>query len=161
MSDVVRAGPPVMPGYGVSEGAVKPRPWSWAEEVLRDGHNYWLATGRPDGRPHVMPVWGVWVGGGFWFSTGAESRKAKNLAGLAECAIGTERGTSAVIVEGRAERVAPGEAPAEIARTYVTKYGEGWPDGSLLLRVAPRVAFGFSEAGDFAETATRWTFAAA
>jgi hypothetical protein len=64
-----------------------------------------------------------------------------------------------VIVEGVATRFAAGDAPAEIARLYVEKYDEGYPEGSPLFRVAPRVVFGFSEAaGEFAETATRWVF---
>lgn len=43
-------------------------------------HTHWLATVRPDGRPHVMPVGVLWVDGAFYFSTGAGTRKGKNLA---------------------------------------------------------------------------------
>ena len=57
-----RSGRPHMPGYGIlgPDGGTGLLPWSWAEERLRDSRNYWLATVRPDGRPHVMPVWAVW-----------------------------------------------------------------------------------------------------
>ncbi len=49
-----------MPGYGVSAGAASLRSWSWAEEILRAGHNYWLSTTRPDGRArHAVIVEGV------------------------------------------------------------------------------------------------------
>jgi len=34
--------------------------WSWALERLEKSHNYWIATSRPDGRPHLMVVWGIW-----------------------------------------------------------------------------------------------------
>ena len=34
-----------------------------AERRLTVAHDYWCATVCPDGRPHVMPVWGVWLGG--------------------------------------------------------------------------------------------------
>ena len=150
---------PHMPGYGVSSDERSLRPWSWAEEILRAGHNYWVATAAPGGRPHAMPVWGVWHELEFWFSTGGGSRKARNLAERAECSVGTERGANAVIVEGVATRFAAGEAQAEIARLYAAKYGGGYPEDSPLFRVAPRVVFGFSEAADeFAETATRWVF---
>lgn len=159
MSVRVRATRPVIPGYGVPEGAGEARSWSWGEEMLREGHNYWLATTRPEGRPHVMPIWGVWHDGAFWFSTGARSRKAKNLALRAECAIGSERAGEAVILEGAAVRCAAAEAPADIARLYLAKYGMGFPDDSPLFRVGPRVVFGFSEAADeFGEAATRWLF---
>ena len=55
---------PHMPGYGIAgprEGSGL-LPWSWAVQRLTASHDYWLATVCPDGRPHVMPVWGVWHG---------------------------------------------------------------------------------------------------
>lgn len=52
-------------------------PWSWAECRLLEARNYWIATTRPDGRPHTRPVWGVWEDGAFYFSTG--SLAAENL----------------------------------------------------------------------------------
>ncbi len=57
-----QASRPYMPGYGV----LGPRegtgllPWKWAEERLTDSRNCWVVTVWPDGRPHAMPVWGVW-----------------------------------------------------------------------------------------------------
>lgn len=147
-----------MPGYGISDDDATLRRWSWAERILRTGHNYWLATTRPDGRPHAMPVWAVWHAGALWFSAGAKSRKARNLAAQRECSLGTERGKGAVIVEGAVKRMAASKAPRAVGKLYVAKYGEGYPSDSPLFRVEPRVAFGFSEAGDFAETATRWRF---
>jgi hypothetical protein len=155
----VRATRPHMPGYGLPEDERALRPWSWGEEILRSGHNYWVATARVDGRPHAMPVWAVWHDGALWFSTGGESRKARNLAARADCSIGTESGSNAVIVEGAAEWVAAADAPPEVARLYRDKYGGAYPDSSPVFRVPPRVAFGFSEAADeFGETATRWLF---
>jgi hypothetical protein len=35
---------------------------------------HWLATVRPDGRPHVMPVWAIWVDDAFYFVTGTTTR---------------------------------------------------------------------------------------
>lgn len=159
MPQRARATRPHMPGYGLPEDVRGLKPFSWAEEILRAGHNYWVATARADGRPHAMPVWAVWHDGALWFSTGAESRKAKNLAARAECSVGTERAANAVIVEGVATRLAAAGAPPEVAQLYAAKYGGGFPDDSPLFRVAPRVMFGLSEAADeFGEAATRWLF---
>jgi hypothetical protein len=52
---------PVMPGYGVlpadqGSGLIA---WAEAERRLTVSHDYWCATVRPDGAPHVTPVWGV------------------------------------------------------------------------------------------------------
>ena len=75
-----RADRPFMPGYGISEASEGILPWSWAEERLSNSRNNYLATTRPDGRPHVMVVWGVWFGGRYYFSTGQGSQKARNLS---------------------------------------------------------------------------------
>src|SRR5215217_3850607 len=42
-----------------------------------DRHTCWLATVRPDGRPHVMPLGVLWVDGAFYFNAGAATRKAQ------------------------------------------------------------------------------------
>src|SRR5437763_12183194 len=70
---------PDMPGYGISENRKDLLSWKWAEGVLSKTKNYFMVTVRRDGRPHVMPIWGVWIGGGFYFSTGKNSVKARNL----------------------------------------------------------------------------------
>ena len=63
-----RADKPVMPeGYGVKPGEGDLLPWSWAEERLTAADNFWFSTARPDGRPHAMPAWGVWLDGGLYF----------------------------------------------------------------------------------------------
>src|SRR5690606_25787423 len=67
---------PHMPGYDIAgEGEGTLLPWSWAEERLVKSHDYWLTTVRPDGRPHVMPVWGVWLDRTLWWSSSRGSRK--------------------------------------------------------------------------------------
>src|SRR5947207_15575370 len=81
------------------------KPWSWALERLEKSHNYWIATSRPDGRPHLMVVWGIWWQDAFWFSTGPRTRKAKNIAAVPQVVIGTEDAGEAVILEGRAEEI--------------------------------------------------------
>src|SRR5215813_2271687 len=88
---------PNMPDYGIlppDEGAGL-LPWEWAAEPLSVSHNYLLATTRPDGRPHVMPVWGLWLDGAFYFSAGRQSRKARNLIANPNCVVSTERADEA------------------------------------------------------------------
>ena len=96
---------PYMPGYGVPKGRKGILPWSWAEQRLKKSHNYWITTVRPDGSPHTMVIWGLWIDGAFYFSTGQESRKAKNLACNPKCIVCTENSSEAVVVEGEARRV--------------------------------------------------------
>ena len=106
-----------------------------------------------------MPVWGVWVDGAFYFSTGGESRKARNLARNRRCIVCNERADQAVIVEGRAGRVTDKNLLARLARPYHVKYKPWKLDSAMgsIYAVRPRVAFGMYE-DRFADAATRWRF---
>lgn len=158
---------PHMPGYGLPEGSEGLMPWSWAEQRLEGSHNYWLATVRPDGRPHLMVIWGLWRGGVFYFSTGSQSRKARNLEGNPHCVIGTERSHEAVVVEGVAEKVREVALLEELLPRYQHKYDydmSAMQADILALRepifaVRPSVAFGLEEQGSL-QNATRWRFPA-
>lgn len=50
-------------------------------------HTSWLATVNPDASPHVTAVGALWVDGAFWFQTGPDTRKARNLAANPRCSI--------------------------------------------------------------------------
>ena len=69
-------------GYGLAPlgGGNEQISWEAVEEKLRKARNYWVSSTRPDGRPHAMPVWGLWLAGAFFFSTDPQSRKGRNLA---------------------------------------------------------------------------------
>jgi hypothetical protein len=140
------------------------KPWSWALERLEKSHNYWICTTRPDGRPHLMVVWGIWREDAFWFSTGPRTRKAKNIAAEPDCVIATEKADETVILEGIAQEIKDRSVWKQIAESYDRKYGgEILPllesSGGSIFRVEPQVAFGQDEhAANFLESATRWHF---
>jgi PPOX class probable F420-dependent enzyme len=156
---------PYMPGYGVigpDEGSGL-LPWSWATERLAKSHDYWVATVRPDGRPHAMPVWGVWDGGAVWFSSSNGARKSRNIAANPWCVVTTSDPTEPVVVEGVAERVVNADAIARFAKLTSDKYETEIPvefydpaDNSLF-RVTPRTVIGLAES-DFTGSPTRWGF---
>jgi Pyridoxamine 5'-phosphate oxidase len=52
---------------------------------LKKSRQYWIATTRPHGAPHLMIIWGLWFEDSFWFRPGAASRKARNLAENPRC----------------------------------------------------------------------------
>src|SRR2546423_12073503 len=95
---------PYMPGYGLVDAGQGSGllPWSWAVDRLQRSHDYWLATSRPDGRPHVMPVWGVWMHDALWFSSSRGSRKTRNLLARPQCAITTDNAYEPVVIDGEA-----------------------------------------------------------
>jgi nitroimidazol reductase NimA-like FMN-containing flavoprotein (pyridoxamine 5'-phosphate oxidase superfamily) len=149
---------PRMPGYGMPTGAKGLLAWTWAERRLRSSHNYYVMTVRPDATPHAMPVWGIWVDGRFYFSTGGQSRKARNLAANAACVICTENAAEAVVVEGTAAAVTDAARVGALAPHYARKYKSFTLDPKLgpIFEVRPTVVFGLSERR-FKST-TRWTF---
>jgi Pyridoxamine 5'-phosphate oxidase len=99
-------GRPYMPGYGIRPDGEGLLPWSFVDERMANARNYWVATTRPDGRPHATPVSGVWIDGSFYFGTGPGSRKARNLAKNQHLVVHLESGDEVVILEGVAEEVA-------------------------------------------------------
>jgi hypothetical protein len=140
------------------------KPWAWALERLENSHNYWIATSRPEGSPHLMLVWGIWWRDAFWFSTGPRTRKAKNIAANSCCVIGTEKADEAVILEGTVEEIKDHAVWKQLIEIYNRKYGgDVGPllesSGGSVFRVAPNVAFAQDEhAENFTESVTRWHF---
>jgi PPOX class probable F420-dependent enzyme len=152
-----------MPGYGIKgpdEGSGL-LPWSWAAERLEASRNYWVATVWPDGRPHTMPVWGVWDGEALWFSSGLRSRKTRNLVTDPRCVVSTEDANEPVVVEGSAAIVADRDAIVRFVDLMNAKYEAGMtvdfldPAVNATIRVRPLWAFGIAH-DDFTGSPTRW-----
>jgi pyridoxine/pyridoxamine 5'-phosphate oxidase len=149
-----------MPGYGIvgeheGDGLL---PWSWAAERLAAARNYFIATTRADGRPHVMVIWGLWLDDAFYFSTGKSTQKARNLASNPHCVICAEGGEEAVIVEGVAAELGDRAVLERFAAAYKAKYD--WDVSTMsepIFVVQPRVVFGQIEK-TFTKSATRWQF---
>lgn len=147
-----------MLGYEMPKGALLS--WKWAEKRLKQSHNYWIATVRPNGRPHVMVVWGLWFHGVLYFSTGRLSRKAQNLTRNPHCVICSEMADQAVIMEGVARKVPRARLLQKIRGLYERKYK--WDMFSLdnvVYAVYPSVAFELKEKKSF-DSHTRWKFPA-
>jgi hypothetical protein len=132
-----KAARPHMPGYGLPRGTKGLLRWTWAEQRLRRSHNYWMMTVRPGAKPHAMPVWGIWVDNRFYFSTGARSRKARNLQRNSACIVCTERTAEAVIVERRDRLGRRGHAAARAGVLPQVQTVEARPRDGADFRSAP------------------------
>ena len=155
-----------------------PIPWSRALEALesagRRNETSFLATTRPDGRPHLAGVGAVWDDGKVYFVSGAGTRKSRNVAQNPNCAVSMSMPGIDLVIEGVAERVNDDETLQRLAKRYADG---GWPatvkDGALtheysapsagpppwdLYAVTPTTVFGVlaAEPGG----ATRWRFEA-
>ena len=155
-----------------SDTGVRPTPWAKARTLLETSKAYWLSTVRPDGRPHVTTIAGVWVDGALHFTTGQTERKARNLEDNRQCVVTTgcnDLEGLDVVVEGEAVRVTDEARLQRLADAYVAKYddlfvfhvrdGALWIEGSddpgLAFEVRPAKAFGFGK-GPYSQT--RWRF---
>jgi nitroimidazol reductase NimA-like FMN-containing flavoprotein (pyridoxamine 5'-phosphate oxidase superfamily) len=145
-----------MPGYGIQDAQAGDGllPWSFVSERMAAARNYWVHTTRPDGRPHAAPVWGLWHAERFYFGTGPDSRKGRNLAASPHVVVHLESGDEVVIFEGRVELVEDKALLAALDKAYKEKYGFPLSGG---FRLAPETAFAWRE-HDFPTSATRWQF---
>ncbi len=102
--------------------------WEYVEKRLTDSINYWLCSVRPDGRPHVVPRWGVFLDGRFYYDGSPETRHALNLLENPNVTLHLESGNDVVIMDGESHPA--GKPTAELAQrlsqAYCAKYA---PDG--------------------------------
>jgi nitroimidazol reductase NimA-like FMN-containing flavoprotein (pyridoxamine 5'-phosphate oxidase superfamily) len=152
-------------------------PWAEARRRLEDpgpGTTHWLATVRPDGRPHVVPVGAVWDDGAFYFTTGQGTRKGKNLDHNPHCVISFASRGYDLVFEGNAVRLTDNAKLERVAEVY---RANGWPvtvrDGGFdapysapttgpapyeVYQVTPTTAFGFGTSDETVDHPTRWRF---
>ena len=93
---------------------------SQVERRLQTEQNLWLATVRPNGTPHLVPIWFVWVAGKIYLCTGADSVKVRNLMQNPRVSIALEDGTKPVVIEGQARPM--GRPPAAVIDAFQHKY---------------------------------------
>jgi hypothetical protein len=123
---------PWMPdGYGLPISADGLLTWPQVEAKLVVALNYWLATVRPDGRPHVVPRWGVWLSGQFYYDGAPTTRHARNVATNPRCALHLESGTETVIVEGISAPASadPDGLGADLSHAFVKYQDLGYAPG--------------------------------
>jgi len=159
-------------------------PWAKVRETLEEGwtqrpasggpgrHTCWLATARPDGTPHVMPLGARWVDGAFYFTAGVTTRKAQNLVNNPHCVITVATRAFDLVVEGEAAMVTDEAGIERIGDLYKS---QGWQpsvrNGALVVggefsapsagpspwnvyEVIPATVFAFGAAEPYG--ATRW-----
>ena len=160
---------PLMAGYGVPDDLDGVLPWEWARQRLGGSRCYWVSTADAAGRPHSMPVWGVWLDepDAFWFSCAPTARKARNLQVNAATTVTTEEPTRLVSLEGVATRLSAGGDLDRGSAAFWEKYGAEMdrPETEVMeflgrsaaFAVTPERAFGLIETPeDFGPRATRW-----
>ena len=162
-----RSDRPTFPeGYGLPETTDGMLAWDAVEERLREAQHYWLASVRPDGRPHSVPRWGVWLDGRFYYDGAPTTRHTRNVEANPAVTLTLESGTEVVIVEGEshATRADSEELGGRLARAFekyvasgYTPEADSWAgeDGGGLRVVTPRRVLAWTS---FPTDCTRFTF---
>jgi nitroimidazol reductase NimA-like FMN-containing flavoprotein (pyridoxamine 5'-phosphate oxidase superfamily) len=138
-------------------------PWSHVEKKLTEAKNYWLCTVRPNGHPHAVPKWAVWVDGKLYFDGSPDTRHSRNIAENPYVSVHLESGDEAVILDGTA-RAHPKPSPElgeKLARAYSAKYAalgyapkaDQWDNGGLY-EVTPYSALAWTK---FTDDPTKFT----
>ncbi len=96
-------------GYGHSGPTLM---WEEVYQRLAEAEHYWLATSRPDHRPHAVPVDGIWLGAEFYFGGSEQSRHVRNLTADSSAVVHTETADQPIIAEGRCHFITPTRAQA-------------------------------------------------
>ncbi|NUT49711.1 MAG: pyridoxamine 5'-phosphate oxidase family protein, partial [Saccharothrix sp.] len=142
-------------------------PWSRVRDVLvadtpTADLTFFVATVRPDGRPHTAGVGAIWVDDALYFTSGPGTRKSRNLAANPACSVSVRLRGVDLVLEGEAHRVTDTATLDRVAAVYRTG---GWPaevEGDAftapnsapsagpapwhLYRLAPRAATGVATA---------------
>lgn len=159
--------PELPDGYGLPHTSDGLLAWPEVEARLRDSANYWLSSVRPDGRPHSVPRWGVWLDGAFYYDGAPTTRHTRNVEQNPAVTLTLESGTEVVIVEGESHstRAEPDDLGARLAAAF-GKYADSgyapepdaWAgqDGGGLRVVTPRRVMAWFS---FPTDCTRFTFA--
>jgi hypothetical protein len=106
-----------------------PIPWSRALEMLetkqpQPSGTFFLATVRPDGRPHLAGVGAIWDEGRVYIVSGPGTRKSRNLAENPSCAVAMSFDGMDLVIEGTVERVTDAATLERLAGRYADS---GWP----------------------------------
>ena len=148
---------------GYVDNPISEVPWEYIEEKLTHAKHYWMCSVRPNGRPHVVPRWAVYLDGRLYYDGSPETRHARNIAETPNVTVNLEDGQKAIILEGTS--VAAPKPNPEFAQRLVTafrKYADDgyspeatqWDEGGLFV-FTPRQCIAWTT---FFENPTKFVF---
>jgi PPOX class probable F420-dependent enzyme len=98
----------------------------------------WLATTRPDGRPHLVPVWFLCLDDRIFVLTQPGSQKVLNIASNPYVSLAlddTDDGREPLVLEGRASLEQPAAHETALVALFVKYRGHlermDWPEKSM------------------------------
>lgn len=134
------------------EGEAPPREDGELARVVRrlaESECVWMTTVRPDGRPHVSPVWQVWSAGRMYVVTTGQTVKAANLKSNPGVVVAHPDPVDPILLEGWATfaRV----YRAQLRPHFLEKYDwdlDGDPDYDTVIEIIPNKLMAWGKHGE-------------
>ena len=145
-------------GYGESTST---QPWEQVSERLAAAKQYWVATNRRSGSPHVVPVDGIWVDDVLYYGGLPETTHVRTAKANPAVTIHLADPWNVVIVEGTVRLAQPSrelaQRLADLANVKYADYGINFDPSSYSdpFVLTPLRAFAWSS---FPADATRYQF---
>ncbi|MCP4356977.1 MAG: hypothetical protein GY796_03035 [Chloroflexi bacterium] len=98
-----------------------PARWRAIESRLGRDQTIWLATVRHDGRPHLAPLWFIWLEGMLYICTPPDTQKYANLIHSQMVSLALPDPDKVIIIEGEAH-VADRQTVEFLADQFYYKY---------------------------------------
>ncbi len=150
------------PDFPAEYGNPKKRlAWEDVEKKIADARAYWIASTRPDGRPHVVPRDGTWLDGALYYGGSPQTVHHRNVTQNPNVVVHVGDGTEAFIVEGAIEIEVPTEEKAQrLSDEMFAKYPVyGHIERSVFMQgvavLRPKRVLAWT---NFTENATRFRF---
>jgi Pyridoxamine 5'-phosphate oxidase len=142
-------------GYGKAATTLA---WADVRARLEAATQYWVATTRADGRPHAVPVDGLWLDDVWYWGGSPRTVHVRTARANPAVAMHLPDPTQAVVVEGTAGEATPAPALDErLIQASRAKYGYAPPTGTYrgALALRPRLVLAWTA---FPNDATRFRF---
>lgn len=145
-------------GYGTPSTTLE---WAEVRARLAEARAYWVATCRADGRPHVVPVDGLWLDDVWYYGGGPDAVHVRTARANPAVVMHLPDPHKSVIVEGRVRPARPDEPLARrllaASNAKYPEYGAGSDpaayDDALALHPARVLAW-----SSYPRDATRFVF---
>lgn len=145
-------------GYQMPETKENLLSWDFVSGQMAQSRHYWISTVFPDGRPHVVPVWGIWHENRLLFEGSIQTGWGQNILKNPHIAVHLPDPVKVVIIEGTAHIIQDGELDQNtwniLDTTFQSKYQVD--HGSPYIYVQPKRVLAWD--GEILSTMTRWVF---
>ena len=145
-------------GYGMPEPRENLVSLDFISGQMSQSRHYWISTVFPDGRPHVVPVWGIWHENRFHFEGSMQTAWGKNILKDPRIAVHLPDADKVVIIEGTAHIIQDDEIDSAAWDILDTAFQRKYKvdQGSPYIFVHPKRVLAWD--GEALTTMTRWVF---